>query len=274
MTDLSKLKTGFRYIRNKQKIRTFINNPWKASWKYVHILENKAAYKFSWMDGLLFELSKERLYRIMKREESLEDILSTAFNCDVGYWSYRSIRPTQIPSEIKQLAKEVKELSPRIVLEIGTGNGGTLYIWSRYLETCQQIITIDLPGGPFGGGYPQTKIKFFKLFAPNKKLFLLRGNSHSKEIYRRVSQILKHDKVDFLFIDGDHRYEGVKQDFEIYCKLIGSEGIVAFHDIVPGPPEKVGGVPRFWDEIKSDFSYIEIVKDWKQGGYGIGVIYI
>ena len=51
-------------------------------------------------------------------------------------------------------------------------------------------------------------------------------------------------------------------------------GIMAFHDIVPGPPENVGGVSRFWNEIKNDFSYIELVKDWKQGACGIGVIYV
>jgi len=210
----------------------------------------------------------------MKREKDLDDILCTALNCDVGYWSYRSIRLSQIPGEIKQLTKEVKQLSPRIVMEIGTAKGGTLYIWSRYLKSCQRIISIDLPGGPFGGGYPQTKIKFFKLFAPDKELHFLRGDSHSKEIANRVSQILKQDRVDSLFIDGDHTYEGVERDFEMYSKLVRRGGIIGFHDIVPGPPENVGGVPRFWDEVKSDFNYIEIVKDWKQGGWGIGVIYV
>ena len=49
---------------------------------------------------------------------------------------------------------------------------------------------------------------------------------------------------------------------------------MAFHDIVNGPPELVGGVPRFWNEIKREHKgkYVEIVKDWSQGGYGIGII--
>ncbi|MGC9069641.1 MAG: hypothetical protein ACP5IZ_11840 [Thermoprotei archaeon] len=50
--------------------------------------------------------------------------------------------------------------------------------------------------------------------------------------------------------------------------------IIAFHDIVPSPLEYVGGVPRFWNEIKNKFDHIEIVRDWKQGGYGIGIIYV
>jgi len=35
----------------------------------------------------------------------------------------------------------------------------------------------------------------------------------------------------------------------------------------------VGGVPEFWKEIKENNSgYQEIVKDWNQGGYGIGLL--
>jgi predicted O-methyltransferase YrrM len=63
--------------------------------------------------------------------------------------------------------------------------------------------------------------------------------------------------VDFLFIDGDHRYEGVKRDFEMYSPLVRRERIIAFHDIVPEPPENVGGVPDFWNEIKHGFSHVE-----------------
>ncbi len=50
----------------------------------------------------------------------------------------------------------------------------------------------------------------------------------------------------------------------MYSKLVRPGGIIGFHDIFPGPPETVGGVPRFWDEVKSDLDYIEIVKDWKR----------
>jgi predicted O-methyltransferase YrrM len=80
--------------------------------------------------------------------------------------------------------------------------------------------------------------------------------------------------VDFLFIDGDHTYEGVRRDFEMYSPLVREGGIIAFHDIVPGPPENVGGVPEFWNKIKTRYRHLEIVRDWGQGGFGIGVIYM
>lgn len=38
---------------------------------------------------------------------------------------------------------------------------------------------------------------------------------------------------DFIFIDGDHEYEAVKQDFEDWFKLISPGGFIAFHDSAP-----------------------------------------
>jgi predicted O-methyltransferase YrrM len=89
-----------------------------------------------------------------------------------------------------------------------------------------------------------------------------------------VENILKGRKLDFLFIDGDHRYEGVKMDFEMYGKLVGKGGIIAFHDICPHPPQTGCEVNKFWCEIKNRYEHIEIIKDWKQGWAGIGVIYV
>jgi hypothetical protein len=37
-------------------------------------------------------------------------------------------------------------------------------------------------------------------------------------------------KIDVLFIDGDHSYEGVKLDFELYSKILSPKGIILIHD--------------------------------------------
>jgi hypothetical protein len=37
-------------------------------------------------------------------------------------------------------------------------------------------------------------------------------------------------KIDFLFIDGDHSYEGVKKDFELYSTILSEKGIIMLHD--------------------------------------------
>lgn len=37
-------------------------------------------------------------------------------------------------------------------------------------------------------------------------------------------------QIDFLFIDGDHSYEGVKTDFELYSQILSENGIIVIHD--------------------------------------------
>lgn len=38
------------------------------------------------------------------------------------------------------------------------------------------------------------------------------------------------DNIDFIFIDGDHSFEGVKKDFDLYASKLSSNGIIALHD--------------------------------------------
>ena len=37
-------------------------------------------------------------------------------------------------------------------------------------------------------------------------------------------------KIDYLHIDGDHSYDGVKKDFELYSQIISENGIITIHD--------------------------------------------
>lgn len=51
----------------------------------------------------------------------------------------------------------------------------------------------------------------------------------SEEAYYNF--FIKEDiKVDILFIDGDHSYEGVKKDFELYSKILNPNGLIIIHD--------------------------------------------
>ena len=42
--------------------------------------------------------------------------------------------------------------------------------------------------------------------------------------------VLQDIKIDVLFIDGDHTYEGVKKDFDLYSNLLSENGIIVIHD--------------------------------------------
>jgi len=221
-------------------------------------------------------LNALKLRREANKARTVDALTNLAFDYSFLPFKLLTIKPSQVREEIAELLRILKSLKPRICLEIGTAGGGTLFLFAQVANPDATLISIDLPGGPFGGGYPAWKIPLYKSFAryPTQRIHLLRCNSHDQETLEMVRGTLGSRKLDFLFIDGDHSYEGVKRDFEMYSPLVRKGGIIAFHDIVSGPPENVGGVPEFWNDIKNKYKHLEIVKDPNQGGYGIGVIFV
>jgi predicted O-methyltransferase YrrM len=183
------------------------------------------------------------------------------------------IAPTQIRSEILQLATLVHQRKPQTIVEIGTRMGGTLAIWCAVADPKATVVSIDLPGGTHGGGYPNWRTLVYHRFAqPAQSLHLLRMDSHQSATRDDLKSILPSKGIDFLFIDGDHRYEGVKMDFEMYSPMARPGGLVAFHDICPNSLDKTCGVDRFWREIRMKYRNWEFVENPNQAGYGIGVL--
>lgn len=70
-------------------------------------------------------------------------------------------------------------------------------------------------------------------------------------------------KIDYLFIDGDHNYNPVKQDFEDWFPHVSDGGIIAFHDSSAnrGGPFFWPGPSKLTDELLYDnrLEYIETV---------------
>src|SRR5438876_6106744 len=201
-----------------------------------------------------------------KQVHTLEDAVGCAYEFE---FHGVTIRPLQVREEIMSLVQKLEKFSPRAVLEIGTSHGGSLYLFCMTASPEASIISVDLRGGDYGGGYSRLRIPLYKSFAKGKQeIHLINGNSHEDSTLRNVKDILKGRPVDFLFIDGDHTYTGVKSDFEFYSQLVRGGGIIALHDIVEHSKDKYVEFQRFWREIKQNYGYKEIVKDWNQGWGG------
>jgi predicted O-methyltransferase YrrM len=180
----------------------------------------------------------------------------------VDYCVDRPILMAQARPEIVQLGKIIREFAPKRSLEIGTNYGGTLFLLCTLSPPDAKIISLDLPSGPFGGGYPRRKIPLFRRFPrAGQQLHLIRADSHSLETKERVLQILAGEQLDYLFLDGDHTYSGVQRDFQMYAPLVRSGGIVAFHDIKTYKRESECQVETFWGELKHQYRHREIIED-------------
>jgi predicted O-methyltransferase YrrM len=213
------------------------------------------------------------------RPASLEETID--YCCD------RPVLMGQVRSEILGLGNLLKELAPKRSLEIGTNYGGTLLLLCNLSPPKAKIISVDLPSGPFGGGYPRRKMPIFRRF-PRKgqKLHLIRANSHAHDTKEQVLRLLQGDPLDYLFIDADHTYDGVRQDFQAYGPLVRSGGLIAFHDIVTHKKETQCEVERFWNEIKRQYRHQEFIEYPSAGGLptavtgapmetsGLGVLFV
>lgn len=179
----------------------------------------------------------------------------------------------QVKEEFEALLELAK--GKKLILEIGTCQGGTLRKLMQVADPEAVFVSIDMPNGVFGGEWgqpPEEEMQGWRL--PGQTLHIIRADSHTDETRRKVMEILDGRKFDFAFIDGDHTFEGVKLDYLLYDNLI--DGIVSFHDILHHPNFPTVGVDRFWNEIKyanAKFRWLELVKDYKQGWAGIGVLY-
>lgn len=229
--------------------------------RFVYIL--RSIYR-SIMQFCCFQLIVSRV----KKTGPIND-LDKLFDLASKGW-YGMIAPIQSRNEFLSLLRTISNPKPRGVLEIGTASGGSLFMFTRIASDEAKIVSVDLPHGSFGGGYPEWKIPLYSSFSlPSQQLTLIRADSHAADTFNKVNAYFDKQPVEFIFIDGDHTYEGVRSDFVMYQQLIKKSGFIAFHDI-----EYAEGVSRFWSEVKEQYeTWWEFVSD-KNPRYGIGVLKI
>jgi len=180
---------------------------------------------------------------------------------------------TQKAREIRGLLAEVRRLRPRRVLEIGSSAGGTLFLWTRVAADDATIVSIDLPAGGLSDPEEAERLRRFERFRRGRqRLYLLRADSHAGLTQRRLVEILEGQALDFLFIDGDHSYEGVRRDFDDYAPLVRPDGLIALHDVQPHSRRWGGEVPQFWREVRDRYAGNELLESPAQDGFGIGLI--
>lgn len=186
-----------------------------------------------------------------------------------------AIQPWQFQEEFLALARLVHSRRPRTVLEIGTADGGTLFAHARLAASDALVISIDLPKGAFGGGYPAWRKSLYESFAgPGQRIELLQADSHSPATADALETILAGRRIDYAFIDGDHTLEGVRQDFELCRRFAATNGVIALHDVVEHPPSTGCEVHDFWTEVRDSYRHDEFILDPAQECYGIGVIHL
>jgi cephalosporin hydroxylase len=204
-----------------------------------------------------------------KREALVREFKRCATVRDCIEYTQRHMRvgSCQIPWEIESAIKLMSHARPQIMCEIGTYDGGTSLLFNKFLNTVELMICIDL--------YVKNKELLKLLAPPMQKLLFIDMPSYSGRTVDKVARFLNGRMIDVLFIDGDHRYEGVKQDFLCFSPFVREGGLILFHDIVEDSGRGrawAGGVPKLWRELSPHYSHREFVQSRDQEGFGIGAL--
>ena len=147
----------------------------------------------------------------------------------------------QMFDEILHLSYFLEGFKPHNILEVGA-KGGTFGLFSRLSTGIKVAIDIE-----------EDFRKFIHLSTTGiEDVHFLCENSQIQETFDKVKEICP--QFDFIFIDGDHTYQGVKNDFNLYKKLLSPRGVMVFHDIDPlhqfrGDEYAGGNAWLWWKEL-------------------------
>ncbi len=153
---------------------------------------------------------------------------------------------------VKQLPKNA------VIVEIGSFKGRSTVSMGYAARGTDRIIhTIDTFKGNESDPVSQSTLNrfgdYFQVFLKNIRDC---GVEAYVEVYRAFSfEVVKqwNTPIDFIFIDGSHKYEDVKQDIAQWFPFIKPNGIIGLHDVVhtwPGPLQA-------WNEFKPRLIHVE-----------------
>lgn len=179
-------------------------------------------------------------------------------------------RSRQRAEELARFIEILKAEGVSRYLEVGACHGDTFHAVMSALPKGSKGLAIDLPEAAWGKRSSREELEsaVADLEASGYEVGALFGDSADIG----VSRIAKaRGPYDAVLIDGDHRYEAVRADWQTYGPM---SRIVAFHDI-DGAGQISGGlpveVPKLWRQIKPHYTHREIIGAPR--GMGLGVIW-
>lgn len=160
----------------------------------------------------------------------------------------------------------VAELRPKSVVELGTHNGYSYFVFCSALKEfgiAAEAHAVDSWKGDEHAGFYGEQV-YSEVEQINTAEFSAFSTLH-RAYFDEALDDFATGSVDLLHIDGRHGYDDVKHDFESWLPTLSERGIVLFHDIAEVQPGF--GVGRFWTELTRRYPSFEF-----EHGHGLGVL--
>jgi len=192
-----------------------------------------------------------------------------------AYWDELRRMEVELPQHSKEfqpLMQFLEKLQPRNLVEVGTREGGSLFMLSRILPPGSTIISVDLPGMAWGRKDSGTRKQRIaeRLRTDGFTVHLVERDSSLPETAAEVAGLLESAPIEALFLDGDHAFEGVLADFRNYQPLMKEQAPIIFHDIARAARLPKVEVHYLWRVLKTFMPWLEFVAA-PENGQGIGI---
>lgn len=150
----------------------------------------------------------------------------------------------------------VRNTKPRNILCIGSRKG---FIPAILALACKDnglghVDFVDAGYGPEEPTKHWSGVGFWKHIDPAEHFGKLGVSSHITThimMTKEFAQRHPDRTYQYIYIDGDHSYEGVKLDYNLFWSKLESHGLMVFHDIIARGWLDQGkfGVWKFWNEL-------------------------
>jgi len=140
---------------------------------------------------------------------------------------------------LNNLIKELGDVSDKTMIEIGSFIGESTVIFAEHFK---HVIAIDSFVPHYDKNDPTSNFNFDDVFEEFQNR--IEQKKDKITVYKMYScdavSSLKDDKYDFVYIDGLHTYEGVKDDINNYLPLVKKGGYIGGHDYGTQHPHLLG----------------------------------
>jgi predicted O-methyltransferase YrrM len=175
-------------------------------------------------------------------------------------WTIGLAKATSGTSELERDCLARHAADKRVVAEVGVWHGLTTCRLLKAMNRDGRLFAID-PYQPGRLGVSFARIIAEREIRPHAlgRVHWLRmtGVAAAKSLSKEL------DQIDFLFLDGDHSYEGLRDDWEAWAPALRPGATMALHDSrsTPERPIDEAGSVRFTREVVIVSPHFEVIDE-------------
>jgi hypothetical protein len=186
---------------------------------------------------------------------------------DVSYWRPPILTVSAWTEHAPFAYWLMQAVRPASVVELGTHAGYSFFVFCEAVRRLgldgTKVYALDTWEGDVHAGFYGEEI-FESVEATVRERYdeigrMVRGT------FDDARPLFEAGSVDLLHIDGRHRYEDVRHDYETWVSTLSPTGIVVFHDIAERRDDF--GVWQFWEELGESHPSFAF-----EHGHGLGIL--